>query len=263
MAKEDPSVSEIKLLQSERLDRIWRLTNIVVELSQKDNKVLMKRWAPGELNHPSYSERVSAFDLPSNLTVNIGESGKFSDLTISADTDDSVCTELSDFDGPSDGIETEVARRENTSLDQSVIDFEGPMSESELQGPSFDEKCLQISRDKCRERNKMLELRILDLEEYIENHKELTNPIRHTKSYVQDIGKLMRLCEVFRAETRSALKELAILRDRYDCVLLENERLKHSLQERTNELKTQQEYESEKAAPERTCVRRRNIPISR
>ncbi|KAG8454140.1 hypothetical protein GDO86_000690, partial [Hymenochirus boettgeri] len=375
MAKEEHSqlLSEIKLLQKEREERIWHLTNIVVASSlesQQDQKVKRKRrvtWAPGKLHNHLHS--VSAFDIPSKLTANISKRAKFSDLTSFAEIDDSFCTEFSDFDDPSsmidnNGIENEwnsankVTLREKTSLHQSMIDFEGQMSERvhfhdsskesqikclstecgavecnkaffekeiarlqqqlqtkevekneivkgleykieeldqqlqdkankiatepkeycnsecqtdvkndalqkdmsgdsgckassrELQDNSIDEK--SIGHAECIEQRKMLELKVLDLEGFIENLKQRLNQIGQTNSYEQDFRESMQLCEVIMDEKGSALKELAILRDKYDCVLLENESLKHSLKEKneTNEFEmqekeTQQEYEAQ------------------
>ncbi|KAE8630706.1 hypothetical protein XENTR_v10000928 [Xenopus tropicalis] len=361
MAKEEHSqlLAEIKLLQKEREDRIWHLTNIVVassQESQQDQRVKRKRrvtWAPGKIHSSLHGSSVSDFDMPSRLPGNFSKKAKFSDLPAFPEIDDSVCTEFSDFDDPismidNNGIDAEwnfaskVTRREKASLHQSMMDFEGRISDSvqfhdsskemaecrrasfekeitslqqqlqskeeekrqlvqsfelkitELEGQlrdraknlemvtdlrehsinaevqvdfekevlrkemsvlgdsgynasssglqdsSIDRKRLSSSHDECIEHKKMLEQKIADLEEFIKNlSKKSENDAQ--KSHEQDFMESVQLCEALIAEKANALEELALMRDQFDGVILENETLKREIADLERSLKENQE----------------------
>ncbi|KAM4807727.1 centromere-associated protein E [Rhinophrynus dorsalis] len=200
MAKEEHSqlLAEIKLLQKEKEERIWNLTNIVVASSQESQDQRMKRkrrvtWAPGKIQSSLCSATASGFDLPSRIATNFNKKAKFSDLTPFPEIDDSVCTEFSDFDDPSRiiddfGTEAEwnfpskVTRREKTSLCQSMMDFvsEGPMADS-----------LQL-RD-VLQKSKEMEMTVADLEKRLKDlTKEHEEEAEKRKASVIEIASLQQ-----------------------------------------------------------------------
>ncbi|KAM4706637.1 centromere-associated protein E [Discoglossus pictus] len=163
MAKEEYSqlFAEISLLQKEREERIWNLTNIVVPSSQassEEQRVKRKRrvtWAPGNIKKSLCSADGSGFNI-STIVPNFSKKAKFSELAPLSEIDDSTSTEF-DFGESSNAFE-ELAqeldlnnvnlgnRRENALLCQSMIDFTS--SEGQVyNGNQFQESSLQKSKE--------------------------------------------------------------------------------------------------------------------
>ncbi|OCT97181.1 hypothetical protein XELAEV_18009408mg [Xenopus laevis] len=160
-------------------------------------------------------------------------------------------------------VEKEVLRKEMSVLGDSGYNA----SNSDLQDSSVDGKRLSSSHDECIEHRKMLEQKIVDLEEFIENLNKKSENDKQ-KSSEQDFMESIQLCEAIMAEKvmvisltfsclvlkirmfilimfqpkqANALEELALMRDNFDNIILENETLKREIADLERSLKENQE----------------------
>nr|NP_001080954.1 centromere protein E S homeolog [Xenopus laevis]AAC60300.1 kinesin-related protein [Xenopus laevis] len=133
-------------------------------------------------------------------------------------------------------VEKEVVRKEMSVLGDSGYNA----SNSDLQDSSVDGKRLSSSHDECIEHRKMLEQKIVDLEEFIENLNKKSENDKQ-KSSEQDFMESIQLCEAIMAEKANALEELALMRDNFDNIILENETLKREIADLERSLKENQE----------------------
>ncbi|XP_018107419.1 centromere-associated protein E isoform X2 [Xenopus laevis] len=133
-------------------------------------------------------------------------------------------------------VEKEVVRKEMSVLGDSGYNA----SSSDLQDSSVDGKRLSSSHDECIEHRKMLEQKIADLEEFIENIGKKSENDKQ-KSNEQDFMESIQLCEALMAEKANAFEELALMRDNFDSVILENETLKREIADLERSLKENQE----------------------
>ncbi|KAM8939423.1 centromere-associated protein E [Pelodytes ibericus] len=166
MAKEEHSqlLEEIKLLQKEREQRIWNLTNIVVASSQEceqDQRAKRKRrvtWAPGKVQQNFCSSGFPDFDIASKTALQFNKRPKLFDMTSLTEIDDSVCTEFSDFDDPSRAfdelgpesewnVSSKVTWREKSSRCHSMIDFASEAKEMEQKLAELETQLKKVTQD--------------------------------------------------------------------------------------------------------------------
>ncbi|XP_053559480.1 centromere-associated protein E [Bombina bombina] len=109
--------------------------------------------------------------------------------------------------------------------------------------PSKNEKS-QTVHDECEEQRKMLELKILDLEDIIKNLNSLQNDKERQKCNEQDFIESIQLCEVLMTEKANALEELAVVRNNFDSIILENETLKREISDLERQLEEKLETDN-------------------
>ncbi|XP_069097594.1 centromere-associated protein E isoform X2 [Pleurodeles waltl] len=88
---------------------------------------------------------------------------------------------------------------------------------------------------KHAEEKMVLEHKIMDLEDMIERMTSVQRQDNETQKCNEDFQESVQICEALMSEKENAFHELDIMREHFDSVVLENERLKHEI----NDLKVQ------------------------
>uniref|UniRef100_A0A8C5LPC5 Centromere-associated protein E n=1 Tax=Leptobrachium leishanense TaxID=445787 RepID=A0A8C5LPC5_9ANUR len=213
MAKEEHAqlLAEIQQLQNERENRIWNLTSIIIAPSQeseKDQKAKRKRrvtWAPGKLKNSLGSSCFSDFDIPSK-TSNFIKKRKFSDLPLLTEVDDSICTEVSDFDETAPELDlnpmgkVSIRAKKTAAFCQSMIDFDCVLSPYSNQFNDF-----------SQQKSKEMEQKITDLESQLKKiTQEYESDAKEKESFANEIASLKEKLQLKEEETNNIVKALEL-----------------------------------------------------
>ncbi|XP_078532750.1 LOW QUALITY PROTEIN: uncharacterized protein LOC144818836 [Lissotriton helveticus] len=126
------------------------------------------------------------------------------------------------------------AYEERAVLEEKNPEMEGALHDHQVvasEGESWQAELL----NKHAEEKMVLEHKIIDLEDMIER---MTNVQRHDSEKQkcnEDFQESVQICEALMLEKESTFHEMATMREHFDSVVLENERLKHEI----NDLKVQ------------------------
>ncbi|CAH2300862.1 centromere-associated E [Pelobates cultripes] len=234
MAKEEHTqlLAEIQQLQNERQNRIWNLANIIIapsEVCEQERKAKRKRrvtWAPGKLKNSLGSSGFTDFDIFPKLSTNLNKKPKFSDLTLLAEVDDSICTEFSDFDELAPETDWNIMSKV-TSRDKSAAHCHSMMDfDSEEQFPGS-HQFKDSSQQKCKE----MEQKIADLESQLKKvSQEYETETKERQSFAHEITNLKEQLETKEEEKNNIVKllehQITTLEGQLQTIIPKNESIK-------------------------------------
>ncbi|XP_063281883.1 centromere-associated protein E [Pelobates fuscus] len=233
MAKEEHTqlLEEIQQLQNERQNRIWNLANIIIAPSEVCEQERAKRkrrvtWAPGKLKNSLGSSGFTDFDIFPKLSTNLNKKPKFSDLTLLAEVDDSICTEFSDVDELAPETDWNIMSRV-TSRDKSAAHCHSMMDfYSEEQFPGS-HQFKDSSQQKCKE----MEQKIADLESQLKKvSREYEAETKERQSFAHEITNLKEQLETKEEEKNNIVKllehQITTLEGQLQTIIPENESIK-------------------------------------